>query len=129
MLECKISAQLEQFYPWPPFRPIPPYPSLPCLSLENLFSKFIELTHPIRVMYARKRKVASFQMPLNLDLEYLTNKKPSSCSSSASCASLKAIHTVWFFSTATKENLITPELHKISLIWKKYLKDLWLLFF
>ena len=33
-------------------------------------------------------------------------------------------YLVWFFSTDTKENLITPELNKISLIWKKSLKDL-----
>ena len=37
--------------------------------------------------------------------------------------------TVWFFSTATKENLITSKLNKISLIRKKSLKDLQLLFF
>ena len=58
----------------------------------------------------------------------LSNRSPRGCNKGPNVHPYALRTTVWFFSTDTKEDLITPELHKISLIWKRHLKDLWLHF-
>ena len=90
MLKCKILAWLEQFYPWPPYPPFSP--AFSCLKKSNfqIHRSWLLPPHHTSILWVRMLKIAKLDMPLVLEWNVF-GWSVSSCSSTASFASLKTI--------------------------------------